>query len=962
MNKFFESTKNKESNKEIEISDQQSLTKPYNSSTKNISSGSEYVPSEESENSNKKIKHVKKFGKNRKKQNANKTIKVLQDIILNSSEETKNMGKENIKDHSTDNKLSDQQSLIKSYNSSTTYYSSGREYVAFEESENSSKLIKKIKIEKILGKNIKKTKKNKKIKVLQDIDLNSSEENKNISKDNIKDLSSDNNLSKEFIMNEFFESTHIEENYKENNILEHSAVKPSNSSNESKMNTEESSLDSFRKVNSTNDIEIVAASKKEGKRVRNKTHVCYYCNKKIINMARHFELVHYKETEIAKFMSFPKKSSQRKANFAELIKVGDFYHNCNVLATKTGELILVRRPTKNELKFVKDSDYGPCPNCLGFMLKKHLWHHMRYSCKDKVVDTEKTNAKHVMSESNALVSDIFGIGFTKEFHKSIISNFRSDELGDFCRNDILILKFGAMQFEKYGNTQSEFIRQTMRQLARLTLALNKLEKKSKTLSDFLIPEKFDLIIQATKEISMNPLSADSIARPAFHTPSLALKIGHALRKCIAIQRGNALRAGNLKKNKTLLSFKELLDMEWNIRISSNALSTLYKRKLNAKQLLPITDDLVKLSKYIDTSIMTAKLDVDSDTRDNKKWTRLATLCLSRIILFNKRRSGEASKMKMSDFISRPSWEEQNTKEIRESLTTVERKLAENMSLVEVEGKRGRKVPILLPPLIKESINSLIRHRDECKISLHNKYVFARSNESSGFLRGHDCLKKICEEIRLENPDAITGTKLRKYVATVCQLFNMSENEYDWLARHLGHDITVHREFYRMHESAIELTKISRILMAVDQGEAHQYVGKRINEISVEDLPALDEEKLQSDISEEEEAQSDEEIDDGRETNQNINAMAVNKLKTKNIKIQRKERNKERKPQPWSRDETQAVLTFFKGNIKNNIIPTKKECEECLATYPVISSRPWKNIKYFVKNQISKNRKKMYLFS
>lgn len=67
MNKFFESTKNKESNKEIEISDQQSLTKPYNSSTKNISSGSEYVPSEESENSNKKIKHVKKHGKNRKK-------------------------------------------------------------------------------------------------------------------------------------------------------------------------------------------------------------------------------------------------------------------------------------------------------------------------------------------------------------------------------------------------------------------------------------------------------------------------------------------------------------------------------------------------------------------------------------------------------------------------------------------------------------------------------------------------------------------------------------------------------------------------------------------------------------------------------------------------------------------------------------------------------------------------------
>ncbi|KAJ8961938.1 hypothetical protein NQ314_005870 [Rhamnusium bicolor] len=379
----------------------------------------------------------------------------------------------------------------------------------------------------------------------------------------------------------------------------------------------------------------------------------------------------------------------------------------------------------------------------------------------------------------------------------------SDEIGNTCRNDVLILKFGAMQFEKYTNTQSEFIHQTMRQLARLTIALNRLDKNcSKALADFFTPDKFDLIIQATKEIRMNHISSDSITIPEFHSLSLALKIGYALKICIAIQRGSAIRAGNMKKNESLLSFKEFIEMGWNIRISSNALSTLYRRKFNSTQLLPITDDLVKLSRYIDNNIVKTKLDVESDNRDNQKWSRLATLCLARIILFNKRRSGEASKMKMSDYISRPSWEEQNTEEIRESLTPVEKKLAESMTMVEVEGKRGRKVPIILPPVIKECIDILIRHRDECKISFHNKYVFARSNESKSFLRGHDCLKKICEEIHLKNPDAITGTKLRKYVATVCQLFNMSENEYDWHAWHLGHDITVHREFYRMHESAI----------------------------------------------------------------------------------------------------------------------------------------------------------------
>lgn len=77
---------------------------------------------------------------------------------------------------------------------------------------------------------------------------------------------------------------------------------------------------------------------------------------------------------------------------------------------------------------------------------------------------------------------------------------------------------------------------------------------------------------------------------------------------------------------------------------------------------------------------------------------------------------------------------------------------------------------------------------------------------------------------MENPSIITSTKLRKYVATVCQLFNMSENECDWLARHLGHDIKVHRIFYRMHDNAIELTKISRLLLAVDNGVVNRFAG------------------------------------------------------------------------------------------------------------------------------------------
>ncbi|KAJ8956205.1 hypothetical protein NQ317_000500 [Molorchus minor] len=97
---------------------------------------------------------------------------------------------------------------------------------------------------------------------------------------------------------------------------------------------------------------------------------------------------------------------------------------------------------------------------------------------DKNTITEESHSRDIIAESNAIISDVHGFGFTKEFCDAITSKFRNDEIGDICRNDILILKFGAMQFEKYGTSQSEMIRQNMRQLARLTVSLRKLSNNN----------------------------------------------------------------------------------------------------------------------------------------------------------------------------------------------------------------------------------------------------------------------------------------------------------------------------------------------------------------------------------------------------------------------------------------------------------------------------------------------------
>lgn len=160
-----------------------------------------------------------------------------------------------------------------------------------------------------------------------------------------------------------------------------------------------------------------------------------------------------------------------------------------------------------------------------------------------------------------------------------------------------------------------------------------------------------------------------------------------------------------------------------------------------------------------------------------------------------------------------------------------------MDLIEITGKRNRKVPILLTQETKSAVELLITKRPSA-IPSANKFVFARATRGSlGHLRGWDCVSANVKEVQgyLKEPKAITSTKLRKYVATVSQTAALTEQDVDWLAKHLGHEIRVHREFYRLHESSIELAKVSKLLLAVDSGNIKNMAGKSLADMSVEGI-------------------------------------------------------------------------------------------------------------------------------
>ncbi|CAH3173487.1 unnamed protein product [Porites lobata] len=161
-----------------------------------------------------------------------------------------------------------------------------------------------------------------------------------------------------------------------------------------------------------------------------------------------------------------------------------------------------------------------------------------------------------------------------------------------------------------------------------------------------------------------------------------------------------------------------------------------------------------------------------------------------------------------------------------------------LDMVEIRGKRGRKVPVILTPEMINAIDVLIKTRKAVGIADENPYVFARPNRQSlEPMRAWDCLKKLSTQCEppLSNPTNITSTRMRKNIGTISQVLSLKETEVDWLARHLGHDIPVHRDFYRLHESTIEIAKVSKLLLTVDQGKTGKFAGKTLTEIDLNEI-------------------------------------------------------------------------------------------------------------------------------
>ncbi|KAL1498433.1 hypothetical protein ABEB36_009238 [Hypothenemus hampei] len=486
-----------------------------------------------------------------------------------------------------------------------------------------------------------------------------------------------------------------------------------------------------------------------------KKNTCPYCVRDITHFFRHLQRNHKEEGAVKELMSMPLKDPKRKILLNAIRRQGNFTTNAAVDIVRP-----IRRPKGTYMSDVAPNSqdgkakYIVCQSCLGYFSRNYLRRH-RKMCSLRKDQSSDTRENHLST------AQLFAILFPI---------MRNDEISKVAMSDPLICSYAESLLRKHKRPQiKNVISNKMRELGRLLISIKTISG-SQMMFETMKPEMFDHFVSATKIIS----GYDNENR-TFKSGSLALHMGTTLKQVCDIASKLLIKKSNLVncddnelRLKEIKRLRLLIENHWNSEISSLALKNLNETQYNKPKLMPLTGDVIKFHQYVMKEAEEAKNNLnDEKTRTKTEYKRLTECLLSLTLLLNRKRIGEIQYLTLQTYLHTP------------------KKLTKSFKRVVTVGKGSKPVPILFSQYMQQLIKILLDIRD-LYIPKENKYLFANPNTLDKYLSGYHSVKKLADRSGVTNPTMFTSTRLRKQIATILQVLNVTDNEFEQFANFMGH--------------------------------------------------------------------------------------------------------------------------------------------------------------------------------
>jgi hypothetical protein len=197
-----------------------------------------------------------------------------------------------------------------------------------------------------------------------------------------------------------------------------------------------------------------------------------------------------------------------------------------------------------------------------------------------------------------------------------------------------------------------------------------------------------------------------------------------------------------------------------------------------------------------------------------EFVELRNLVCSRITLFNARRGGEPSRLKVSQWLNRRQWVDDA---VISSLDENERRLFKEMELVYGTGKGNHLVSCIIPKDCVAAIECLVSPtiRETAGVLNENDFIFP-STSSTYHSGGWDSTNYVCQQAKI-SCSAINATNQRVRISTIYAALDVPQHERDYFYSHMGHSAQVNAGTYQRPLAVAAVTKVGNHLANIDRG-------------------------------------------------------------------------------------------------------------------------------------------------
>ena len=420
-------------------------------------------------------------------------------------------------------------------------------------------------------------------------------------------------------------------------------------------------------------IKIPIYKKIGEKRSYDKKQACFLCGSLVIKLPRHFHLKHSSNMEVARVLAIPNQE-EKERELTRLRGEGAFDHNLRVIEKGEGTILVARRSTVPTVV----EDYLPCLHCKLFFIAKDICAHVKhcpFNNDDDVSNDDENRHRMIKIQCQMLLDGAARSNLSKEdkeFQEKIMAHMNEDNIITFVKNDDIIQEYGKSQLRRKGAGKRRDISRRLRALGRLLEEVRKTDS-TMTIHKLLAGGNFDMFVEAVTILCKpsDTLTANGVKM--FQVPSIGIHIGNTIPKILALKIGNALRQDKRDVEQEALAFKQLFLNEYTDKVTSIAHQTLRERKYNEVDLLPLSEDLKKLSSFLNERLKGAMDDL-TRSPSKKLWKHLCHITYVSVTVYNKRRGGEVARMKFQQYMSKQDWDQTRNKDVEKSLSSVEKEL------------------------------------------------------------------------------------------------------------------------------------------------------------------------------------------------------------------------------------------------------------------------------------------------